>query len=83
MDEITQWSLSADAFNQGRRLLSEKDLDGFMRWLEREQVAIDRTVVRDTYAALFRAGDLEKILLMFDRVFPGIDCAYVSEHGNN
>ncbi|MHA2066224.1 MAG: hypothetical protein ACXABY_17770 [Candidatus Thorarchaeota archaeon] len=65
--------LTEVALEEGRDFIRAKNLDGFMKWIDNNNIVISRVVVKDTYSRLFKLGDTEKALKMFEKVFPGMD----------
>lgn len=65
--------LSDEVLDEGRGFIIRKDLDGFIRWIEKNRIEIDTDMVRKTYRRCFAADDLPRALRIFDKVFPNID----------
>jgi hypothetical protein len=67
--------LSAEVLEEGRALIRQKNLDGFLAWVDRQRVAIDMEVVRDAYEKCFEYDDVDKALRLFEAIFPKADPA--------
>lgn len=67
--------LSEETLNEGRALIRTHDLDGLVAWVKRTRVLIDVEVTRKTFERLFRAGNTERALKLFDVAFLTADPA--------
>jgi hypothetical protein len=67
--------LSAEVLEQGRDRIRAGDLEGFMAWVKKHVPLIKLEIVRDTYTTVFKYGDTEKGLKLFEKVFPEVDMA--------
>lgn len=67
--------LPTDVLDEGRALILASDLDGLVAWVGKHAPLMTQKFVRDTYEKVFRFGDTEKGLRLFDAVFPDYDPA--------
>lgn len=65
--------LSAEVLDEGRALIRASDLDGYMAWVGKHAPLMTPKFVRDTYEKIFKYGDTEKGLRLFEHVFPNYD----------
>ena len=65
--------LSKETLDAGRELIRNKNLDGFMAWLDDNNIVISRAVTRNTYSRLFLADATDRALKMFDEIFPAMN----------
>jgi hypothetical protein len=65
--------LSYKALEDGRALVREHDLDGLVAWIERTRVIIDIEVVKTTFGRVFKAGNTETALRLFNAAFMTAD----------
>lgn len=66
--------LTPEVLERGRELIRQKDLEGFMAWVNLEtRGAITVKYVEDTYRTIFKADDVQKGLFLFEKVFPSMD----------
>ena len=72
--------LSEEVLEEGRQLLWKEDIDGFMEWVGRTGVFVDKAVVRQSYEFFFAAGAPEKAIEMFDGTCPKWDPAEDRRH---
>ena len=64
----------------GRAAIRNGDLASLVTWVTAHAPLVDVKLIRDTYTSLFRYGDTEKGLKLFDRMFqdydPAMDARY-------
>lgn len=65
--------LSNGTLDEGRALILASDLDRFVAWTGKHAPLMTPQFIRDTYEKVFKYGDIEKGLRLFEAVFPDYD----------